>query len=459
MARSDGGSQAAKNKEEAEAVILVICATHRDHRELPRVSPPGVTYLFHDYSSTSLEDLICDVAKEADVTTGPLREMEAVIAKVAGTPLAGIITTDDYPGSALAAAIAKRLGLPGPDPAVALICQHKYLARVEQAKLVPQAVPRFTLIDVAPGAPLPQNLPFPLFVKPVKSFFSIGAERVDTKSALTALLPRWAALGQFFAPLDEMLQRYTGESIGTKRLIAEGLLKGEQVTVEGFVYDGKATIIGVVDSVMFPGTIAFARFDYPSVLPEDVQQRMAQIAATLMTGLGFDNGLFNIEMMYDPERDQVSVIEINPRMASQFADLYEKVDGTNSYSILLDIAQGRTPRFTARQGRYAFAASIVLRSFEDHFVAALPSSADLEHLARDYPDIRIELLATEGRKLSAEMQDGHSYRYGIISLGGRDRADVLAQFAACRDRLGIVLAPIGRPHQPAHAEPQPAGRA
>ena len=71
-----------------------------------------------------------------------------------------------------------------------------------------------------------------------------------------------------------------------------------------------------------------------------------------MQGLGFDNGIFNIEMMYDAEADRISIIEINPRMASQFADLYEKVDGTNSFSVLLDIAQGRTPRFTRRQGRF-----------------------------------------------------------------------------------------------------------
>ena len=95
--------------------------------------------------------------------------------------------------------------------------------------------------------PFPQDLGFPLFVKPVKSFFSIGAERVDRPRALAALVPRWAALDQFFAPLDEMLQRYAGATIGTKRLIAEGLLKGEQVTVEGFVHGGKATIMGVVD--------------------------------------------------------------------------------------------------------------------------------------------------------------------------------------------------------------------
>ena len=217
------------------------------------------------------------------------------------------------------------------------------------------------------------------------------------------------------------------------------------MTVEGFVHGGKATIIGVVDSVMFPGTLAFARFDYPSALSEDVQRRMVDIAATVMPGLGFDNGLFNIEMMYDPESDAISIIEINPRMASQFADLYEKVDGTNSYAVLLDIAQGRTPRLARRQGRYAFAASIVLRSFEDCVVTALPSEADLERLKRSYPDLRVEILARVGRALSSEMQDGNSYRYGIVNLGGKDRDDVLAQFAACRDSLGIVLEPVSPP--------------
>jgi biotin carboxylase len=450
MAKREGGGTSAESGGSAEAdrVILVICPTHRDHRELPRLSPQGVKYLFHDYASISLEDLICNVAKDADFALGPLEEIDAILAKIAGVSLAAVISTDDYPGSALAAAIAKELSLPGPDPAVTLLCQHKYLARRAQEKLVPDAVPPFTLIDVAPDAALPEGLRFPLFVKPVKSFFSIGAERVDDLQALAALFPRWAAQDQFFAPLDEMLQRYAGATIGTKRLIAEGVLRGEQVTVEGFVQGGKATVMGVADSVMFPGTLAFARFDYPSALPEDVQQRMADIAATLMPGLGFDNGLFNIEMMYDASSDAISIIEINPRMASQFADLYEKVDGTNSYRVLLDIAQGRAPRFTRRQGRHGFAASIVLRSFEDYVVAALPGEADLERLKRVYPDIRVEILARVGRALSAEMQDGTSYRYGIVNLGGKDRDDVLAQFASCRDSLGIVFEPI-RPPQPA----------
>jgi hypothetical protein len=41
------------------------------------------------------------------------------------------------------------------------------------------------------------------------------------------------------------------------------------------------------------------------------------------------------------------------------------------------------------------------------------------------------------------MQDESGYRYGIINLGGRDRADVLEQFGACRSSLGVSFVPVG----------------
>jgi biotin carboxylase len=434
---------------EQERTILVVCPTHRDYRELERLSPPGLKFLFHEFASNSLEDLVGTPTGHSGPTADPLDEVETILAKFAGVPIAGVISSDDYPGAALAAVIAERLNLPGPKPEVSLICQHKYLARLAQAKLVPHAVPPFALIDSAERSVLPAGVGLPFFVKPVKSYFSIGAEKIASESELAAALSRWTELDQFFTPLERMLQHYTGTSIGTQRLLAEGLLKGAQVTIEGYVFAGAATIIGVVDSIMFPGTLAFSRFDYPSHLPESVQARMGDIGKTLMEGLGFDNGMFNIEMMYDPEADLISVIEINPRMASQFADLYEKVDGTNSFALLLDITQGRAPHFTPRQGRYAFAASCVLRSFEDHMVAGWPSEAELKRLAQTYPDIRVELHATVGRKLSAEFQDGKSYRYGIVNLGGNGLDDVLDQFASCHARLGIALLAL----EPVGAEP------
>jgi biotin carboxylase len=423
------------------STVLVACAHFRDHRELKRLLRPNTNYLFHDYASTSLEELIGGRTDGKPGAADPGAEVERILAETSGTDIAGVVSTDDYPGAALAAVLAKKLGLPGPEPSVVLICQHKYFSRLAQSKIVPEAVPPFAVVDVAEDAPLPETIFFPAFVKPVKSFFSIGAQRIDTQTALIEAKRHWLELDDFFLPLERMLERHAGISFGTMRLIAEGVLKGRQVTVEGYAFGGEVGILGVVDSLFYPGTLAFSRFDYPSSLPEGVQERMREIARKLMKGLGFDNGLFNIEMMYDAEADRIGIIEINPRMASQFADLYEKVDGTNSYEILLDIGMGLLPRPRHRQGAHSFASSIVLRTFEDCRVQALPSEEDLANLAALYPDARMEVHATLGRKLSDELQDGISFRYAIVNLGGSDLQDVLARFEDCRARLGISLAP------------------
>jgi biotin carboxylase len=422
--------------------VLVVCSTFRDHRELARLVRPGLNYLFHDYASTSLEELIGGRGEGLDGAADPVAEIARIRAAIGDRDLAAIVSTDDYPGAALAAVLAAELGLPGPDPKASLTCQYKYLSRLAQSHIVPNAVPPFWPIDVAEHASLPDGLALPAFVKPMKSFFSIGAQRIENAAELGEVKRKWAELGAFFMPLDRLLWRHAGVEIGTTRLIAEGLLKGMQVTVEGYAHGGEVHILGVVDSIFFPGTLAFARFDYPSALPEAVQDRMADIAGRLMSGLGFDNGMFNIEMMYDAREDRIAIIEINPRMASQFADLYEKVDGTNAYEVLLDLGCGVRPSPKRRQGKYRFAASCVLRTFEDGVAAALPCEERLAEIERAHPDIRVEIHATAGRKLSDELQDGASFRYGIVSLGGRDRADVLARIETCQAELGIVLLPV-----------------
>jgi biotin carboxylase len=422
--------------------VLVVCSTFRDHRELPHLARPGLSYLFHDYASTSLEELISGKGDGLDGAADPIAEIARIRAEIEGRDIAAIVSTDDYPGAALAAVLAAELGLPGPDPKASLICQSKYLSRLAQRRILPDAVPPFWPIDVAEGAPPPDGLVFPAFVKPMKSFFSIGAQRIETAAELCEVKRKWAKLDAFFMPLDRLLRRHAGVEIGTTRLIAEGLLKGAQVTVEGYVYGGEVNILGVVDSIFFPGTLAFSRFDYPSALPELVQARMVDLAKLLMSGLGFDNGMFNVELMYDAYEDRIAIIEINPRMASQFADLYEKVDGTNAYEVLLDLGNGVRPSPKRGRGKYRFASSCVLRTFEDGVVAALPCEERLAEIDRAYPDVRIEIHATAGRKLSDELQDGTSFRYGIISLGGRDLADVLCSFERCQAELGIVLLPV-----------------
>ena len=107
---------------------------------------------------------------------------------------------------------------------------------------------------------------------------------------------------------------------GRRWLLAEELLEGAQATLDGYVSSGEVHTLGVVDSVMFPGTLAFQRFEYPSALPRRVQEEMTAIARRVMPTLGFDGGAFNIEFIHNPARDTLRIIEINPRISTQFAD-------------------------------------------------------------------------------------------------------------------------------------------
>ena len=58
-----------------DRIILVVCPTHRDYRELPRLSPPGIGYIFHDYASTRLEDLVRNHYRAKELAADPLAEI------------------------------------------------------------------------------------------------------------------------------------------------------------------------------------------------------------------------------------------------------------------------------------------------------------------------------------------------------------------------------------------------
>jgi biotin carboxylase len=423
--------------------VMVVCPTKRDLRELGTLEESG-SYAFahHIYASDELERLTATEPGAAVSINDPEDEIALLTERCVREGVEAVVSADDYPGATLASIVARRLNLPGVDPEANLLCQHKYFCRELQREAAPEAVPECRLIDVRPEVRIPAGLEFPAFVKPAKSFFSVGAQRVDSVDELVRVKRQWAEAGAFFRPFDLLLQRYAGRAMGFDFLVAEGLLRGDQTTLDGYVHRGEIFLMGVADSIMFPGTIAFQRFEYPSRLPDAIQDRMFDIARRVIRRIGFDNGQFNIEFMYDRSSGDIGIIEINPRMSSQFGDLYEKVDGVNSYSVMLDLALGRKPGMKKREGRHKMAASCVLRTFENKLALELPRAEDIARVRARYPDVRVEVLATEGLKLSQQMQDGRSYRYGLINIGGEDRGDILNILDECMKMLTFSLAPV-----------------
>jgi len=357
--------------------------------------------------------------------------------------LDGVTSSSDYPGATVAAAIATRLGLPGPRPERVLGASHKYYSRLVQREAVPEAVPRFALVDPRrPDAPPP--LPTPFFVKPVKGAFSVLARRITEAGELRALLgsPAVAEFTRdYLAIFNRLVARFTSFEFDGSWFLAEELLRGQLVTVEGLVCDGEVTILGVVDSVLHPNG-SFARFDYPSSLPESVLARLGDVSARAVRALALERCLFNLEMMYDRETGHVSIVEVNPRICGQFADLYQKVDGTNSYELALALATGARPRPRRREGCCALASSHPLRVFAPTTVLAAPGPEDVAAAEQLFPGTLVWSECAVGEELADfdVDEDGGSHRYAVVNLGGASREEIGERLERVERRLGYRMA-------------------
>jgi hypothetical protein len=364
--------------------------------------------------------------------------------KYASVGLSGVVSADEQFGSMLAAVLARALGLPGSPIAAILTAQHKYYARKLMQDLVPDATPRFCVFNYANVTPEQVTLPYPLFVKPVKATYSILARRVNNFAELREHLSfapfEKHILERLILPADQLNADFMNFALDSHHIVAEELVSGHQVTVEGFVNRGEIKLFGVVDSVMFPGTCAFERFEYPSRLPVAVQKRMEDLTSELVRGFGYDHGSFNVELFYDAQTDAIKVIEINPRIAYQFADLYEKVDGFNSYDCMLALATDAQPVTHVRAGKHKHAASFVLRTFEQRALASVPSLKRVAEIEQQFEDSRIMVYIKRGASLAREFKWLGSYRYGLINMGAATPDALEAQYREAKEALGFRFA-------------------
>ena len=353
----------------------------------------------------------------------------------------GVISNNEHFGTLIAAALAQRLGLPGADPALIIATQHKYYSRCLQQRIVPEATPRFEALPYVDGIAHPPELGFPCFVKPVKATYSILARRIDSFDQLRALMDfsplERLILRKLVQPFDDLMPEYTPFDIGARAMIAEEILEGVQVNIDGYVHNGNVTVLGIVDEVMYPGTQAFMRFEYPSQLKRDVQQRMHDLTVRLLTGIDYSHGVFNVELMFDPASDAIRVVEINPRMASQITNLYRRVDGCDPYGMLLDLAVGDTPRMARSTGEFQTAASFIFRRFDGRAPGRVPSAEQIAAVHRRYPDARLMLYLKRGTGLAREMKWLGSHRYAVLNLGGRDAEDLQRRYETIRSELAL----------------------
>jgi hypothetical protein len=357
-------------------------------------------------------------------TFDALAFVERLARRYAGRGIEAVVTSDEQFGPFLAALVAERLGLPHAPVLSILTLQHKYYARQSFERVAPEANARVALLRRAFGGEArPDDVPmaFPFYVKPAKAAFSVLARRVERFEDLHAHTRfGWferAIIERLVRPFADVMRACSGLDEDPFSMVCEEILHGAQVTANGFVRDGRVTMLGIVDSVMYPGTDQFQRFQYPSTLPREAAARVEELAARVVLGAGFTHGMFNVEMRIDPVDGRPRVVEVNPRAAGQFFDLFERVDGYDPFEAMLELHAGREPRVRRGEGREGHAASFVLRDLGGRGLSRWPDRRELAAFQARHPDVLAMFYPKRGADLARELKWLGSYRYAVFNLG------------------------------------------
>lgn len=387
-------------------------------------------------------------------------DMERFVRRMAAQAQArgwtAVVSNHEQFGALAAALLAERMGWPGTPVRAVLACQHKLYARRVLADVCPEANCGYVGLGTAYNAAVPAGLQYPAFVKPVKAAFSVLARTVHNRDELQThtRFGAWElwVIRHLVEPFERVARQRLPEAGTAHNMLLEQPMQGRQYNLDGYVLDGETHALGVVDAVHYPNTQAFMRFEFPSRLEASIQARALDVAKRFLSAIGFTHGIFNMEFFYDEARDALGVIEFNPRLASQFSDLYLRVVGLDLHSVAMALAHNEDPALLPRTAPTAgAAASFVYRSFVPHAPVQQPSRAQQSALAQQYPDALLLCFPKAPGQIARDFKWLGSYRYGIMHLGAPDARQLRARCEKASSLLGWV-APYAELHSTVAAE-------
>jgi biotin carboxylase len=412
-----------------------------DESNLPTLNavPHAEEYRFHRL--LTIEEL-----QVGEVSVPDLIDKAQGVLDAFDGPIDAIVGYWDFPVSTLVPILSERYGTRSTSLESVVKCEHKYWSRLEQEKVVEEH-PRFGRVDLEADDPRPpEGMSFPMWVKPALSYSSELAfgvkDQQEFREAVEEIRKGVARVGRPFEyVLDRLDLPAEMDGVGGQVCLAEESLTGVQVAVEGYVHDGEVTVYGVLDSINYPDSSSFLRHQYPSALPEPVIGRLHDVSKKVMRQVGMDAATFSIEYFYDPQRDSLNLLEINPRHSQSHAELFEYVDGVPNHHCMLSLALGRDPALPHRAGPYKVAAKWYYRWFADGTVRRTPGPEDIARIEKEIPGVRIDVVPDEGQRLSdTEQQDSYSYEIAHIFTGGDSEEDIRAKYDRCVAALGLAFA-------------------
>ena len=277
-----------------------------------------------DESSDNPADVMGRVT-EAGGTAQILQEMEANPSQSPLARCAGI-TAFSESHVVTVSRLTASLGLPGHSAEVIERLTNKAVQREALAKQdVPQPLSLMldlskpdwrSKIDAMEGKGS-------LVVKPKVGVGSAGVERVADVASARAVLEK--ASGFWLVET---------ELIGVPH--PDGAWLGDWVSVETVSQNGQHRVIGVMDKLPLAKPFRGTGMVVPSILPDDMRQRCAEVGLAAVKACGVTHGVSSIELKLTAQGP--SVIEINGRLGGTTNEAFTRIFGVSAVRAALSAA-------------------------------------------------------------------------------------------------------------------------
>jgi hypothetical protein len=357
-----------------------------------------------------------------------------------------VVGTHDS-SAVIAAIIAQETGKRFASVEAIINCQNKYLCRRIQKEIVPEHSPKYAIaLDYLRD---PTRLSTPFFIKPARSNISFGTHKVDHPEALQGHIIREsidiARYNQYYLDaLSRNASYHNAMNIATcNSFLCEDLISGTQVTVDGYVLDGDITFFGITKANFYPGTNSFFYHSFPHAFSPTLDALIKDVLSRLIPALGIDNSFFNVELRADEEHEAFKILEINSRIAFQFAKTIEAVSGFDPLELLCDVAVGKRPEPDgSEKKRFSYCYNFELHHFSDAHILQTPTQSAYEEIRFRYPEASVRNLIHENLNLSDFKHNPESYRYGVVDVPGNSHEEIMQKFDHLVSLLGYRFAAI-----------------
>lgn len=360
----------------------------------------------------------------------------------------GIVGTHDS-SAVFAAILAEECGKRFASVESVINCQNKYISRRIQRNCIPEYTPNFCLaLDYLRN---PDRLQTPFFIKPVRANISFGAHRIETPEELEYYIGSEsmdiARYNQYYLEaISSYARHYNAINMATcNTFLCEDLISGTQLTVDGYVFEGEVTCFGVTMAVYHPRTNSFSHHEFPYELSPALHSAVISALTRLIPAMGLNNSFFNAEIRVDETAETFAIVEVNSRIAFQFAGTIEAVTGISPLFMLCDVAVGKRPRYTPRSEQlFRYCYNFELHHFSDARILQTPTRSVLDEISLQHPEVRIRNLIHENVNLSDFKHNPESFRYCVLNIPGNTHDEIMCKYDDVVSMLGYKFdAPSG----------------